>query len=242
MKNLPRRKLSTDEVVKNLFDPLQKNLKTGTAVAEPPDKPTDIFFESAKKPPEKLRVYPGPLPPQSGKRVFNPLPWTAAAAFLFLAAYFSIAGIEQKDRLQAAAGFLQARQNQLARYEETLKIKSAEAERLDLFIQDLRQEREDLLEKKAFLRKNFRAGRTAGSFLTRLTQKIPASLGLNKITLQEKDLEVQGVAESTEDIDAWLESLTRAGLIRRISISSTVSSDIRPATAGEFIINAESVS
>lgn len=244
MKNNPlRKKLSTDELVKNIFDPLQKNPKTGTAVAEPPDKPADIFFEPAKKPLEKLRVHPGPLPQaRPGQRAFNPLPWTIAAAVLFLAAYFSISGMEQKDRLQSVSALLQARQNQLARYEEALKTKNAEAEHLNLSLQDLRQEREALLAKQAFLRKNLRRGRTTASFLAKLTRKIPSALSLGKIILQEKDVEIQGTAGSTQDIDAWIENLTRARLIRRISISSTVSSDIRPSTAGEFIINAESIS
>lgn len=230
-------------MVKNLFDPLQKNPKAGTAVADPPGKRADIFFEPAKKPLEKRPLHPEPLPSaRSGPRAFNPLPWTVAATVLFLAAYFSISRMEQKDRLQSVSGFLQARQNQLARYEKALKIKSAEAERLHLFLQDLQAEREDLVVRQSFFRKNLRRGRTTASFLTRLTQKIPSSLSVGKITLQGKDLEIQGTAETPKDIDAWLKSLTRAGLIRRISISSTVSSDIRPSTAGEFIINAESIS
>ncbi len=200
----------------------------------------NIFGESSARPAD---IFFGQIETQpSNKRIFHPVPWIASVAVLFLISYFLIHGIEQHKHLKSISGSLQTHKNQLAQLENKWEIQNVEAERFNRLIQSRQEERKDLLARQAFLRKNVRRGRATSLFLAMMARKMPSSLHLEKIILQGNDLEIQGVAENTKDLSTWVESLPRAGLIRHISISSTVSSNIRPSATGEFILNAESIS
>lgn len=249
---LPRKKLSTDELVKNLFDPLQKTAKTETVTETPRPAPDDVFFETATKPRVERRVKAEPLPPLTEeekelrrkfeKRAFNPAVWTFAASVLFLTAYFVTATYEWNDKNAQVVSYLNAQQEQITRYEKALGVKTAEAERVRSMTEARMEERRELLRQQIFLRKNLRRGRSHAVLMAGLTQSLPPTVRLEKISISNNSLIIEGVTSNANDAGNWVDQLKANGLIRNQALSRNEIQNLSSLNLVEFTVHADLVS
>ena len=199
---MTKKKISTDDIVRNLFEPA-----AGSPAAEIAEQKENVFFVRAET-----------LPPLAPKpKTFLPinrvLVWACLGMFAILTAHFSVSVLEEDSRFHSAQALLQAKKKQGSFLDEKLAQKKSEYVLLKTELAKRRGEKNSVLNKVQFLKKNVGHMPAYTTTLSQLGQILPKGVWLEEIVIDKNKINVQGHSFDRGAVNQYFETFKQKTLL-----------------------------
>ena len=191
---MANRKIATDSVVKDLFDPLKRSALQAGPSTQSPVEPANIFFRETQSAPVAI------VPPESvliqilswvKEKIFF---WSFLFLFLPLLTHFSLSYLEKDARLRKTQSFLELKQKELSFWNTELAQRKEKAWELTNRIRKIQAEEKDYAKSLTFLQAHLRAGKGYHDFLSELYRNKPQGIVFQEVSLRESQLFLKGFA------------------------------------------------
>ena len=191
---MPKRKLTTDSIVKNLFDPLKEILLEGRASFKSSDEETNIFFQEIKTdsvavvPPEDVPIQTRPAVKE---KIFF---WSFLFAFLLISTHFFLSYLEEENRLRQSQSLFELKQNEFSFWKTELEKRKEGAKILENQIRKIQAEEKDLAKNLDFLQSHLGSGKGYSTLLSELYRIQPKSVIFQELSFRDSQIFLKGFA------------------------------------------------
>ena len=191
---MPKRKFTTDSLVKKLFDPLKGLLLKGRASFKSADEETDIFFREIKTTPVVV-VPPEGVPIQTRSAVKEKIFfWSFLFAFLLTSTHFFLSYLEEENRLRQSRSLFELKQNELSFWKTELRERKEDARILENQIRKIQAEEKGLAKNLDFLQSHLGSGKGYSALLSELYRIQPKSIIFQELSFLDSQIFLKGFA------------------------------------------------
>lgn len=214
---MPKRRLTTDSIVKKLFDPLKESLPEGRSSFKSWEEATDIFFPESETAPVAV-VPPEGVPIQARPAVKKKILFGSFLfAFLLISTHLLLSYLDEEARLRQSQSLFELKQNKLSFWKTELEERKEKAGILQSQIRKIQAEEKELAKNLDFLQSHAGPGKRYSALLSELYRIQPQSVVFQELSFQGPQLFLKGSASEGSVLLEFFRKLRTS--FKRIEVS-----------------------